>query len=105
MRAYIRGRFGRASAGEMLSKLGVKVLPAAGMPERLIEGVRVYVRPLLPSSCVCGAGVALKVGRRLVCGSCGRVRRRNWQGLRVMAICECGRHVPVGRLHQHVCKV
>jgi hypothetical protein len=70
-------------ADEMFQLLGVRRLPRDGMPERLIQGVRVYVKPLLP-----------KIGWRA-----------SWQGLRVMAICTCGRHVPVGRLHQHKCKV
>jgi hypothetical protein len=80
----ILGRFGRdASAGDMYELLGVTAgsLPAEGMPERTIQGVRVYVKPLPP-----------KTGTR-----------RNF-GLRVTAICPCGRHVPVGRLHQHKCK-
>jgi hypothetical protein len=76
-------RFVYAHSDVVYRLLGVRPgqLPVEGMPERVIHGVRVYVRPLPP-----------KVGQR-----------RNWDGLRVMAICECGRHVAVGRLHQHVC--
>ena len=71
-----------ASSHDILAMLGVKKLPPEGMPERLIEGIRVYVRPLIPRPGV----------------------RRNFQGLRVRAICQCGRDVAVGRLHQHRCK-
>lgn len=81
-RPLIQGRYRHADAHDMYALLGVKSLPPEGMPERLIQGVRVYVKPL-----------ESKVGPR-----------RNWQGLRVIAICECGRHVPVGRMHQHKCK-
>jgi len=77
----IPGRYRYADAHDMYQLLGVTSLPAAGMPERTIEGVRVYVKPLEP-----------KTGQR-----------RNFQGLRVMAICECGQHLAVGRLHQHQC--
>lgn len=80
----IAGRWGRAQAADMLLKLGVRSLPAEGMAERLIDGVRVYVAPLVES-------------RR-------RKGQRVFQGLRVMAICACGRHIAVGRLHQHICK-
>jgi hypothetical protein len=79
----ITGRYRYANATDMYTYLGVTQgsLPAEGMPERVIDGVRVYVRPLPP-----------KTGMR-----------RNWAGLRVMAICDCGRHLPVGRMHQHKC--
>jgi len=88
----IVGRYGySAQAHDMYQFLGVKSLPAEGMAERLIQGVRVYVRPLTCPVEQSGWG--------------GRHMRRNWQGLRVMAICDCGRHIPVGRMHQHKCKV
>lgn len=78
-----RYRF-NADAHDMYRLLGVTKsrLPVEGMPERVIHGVRVYVKPLPPNTSV----------------------RRNFQGLRVMAICECGQHLAVGRLHQHRCK-
>jgi len=82
MASRINGRYGRVWAWDMYGFLGVKSLPVEGMEERLIQGVRVYVKPLPP-----------KTGPR-----------RNFCGLRVMAICDCGRHVPVGRLRQHRCK-
>lgn len=82
MKKLIPGRYRYADAHDMYALLGVNRLPVAGMPEREVHGVRVYVKPLEPRPGV----------------------RRNFQGLRVMAVCECGRHVPVGRLHQHVCK-
>jgi hypothetical protein len=80
MGVRIRGRYGDATAKELWAFLGVTQLPREGMAEREIQGVPVYVRPLGLND-----------------------RRRNWCGLRVMAICTCGRHVPVGRLHQHRC--
>lgn len=80
MKLRIEGRYGRAQAHEMLVFLGVKTLPVEGMPERLIQGVRVYVKP---KPTPVGKGMA---------------------GFRVMMICECGQHVPVGRMHQHKCK-
>ena len=84
MAKLIQGRYRYADARDMYALLGVKAgaLPAEGMPERVIQGVRVYVKPLPPKQST----------------------RRNFAGLRVIAICECGRHVPVGRLHQHKCK-
>jgi hypothetical protein len=78
----IPGRYRYADAHDMYALLGVKTLPVEGMPEREIHGVRVYVRPLPPKTGV----------------------RRNFQGLRVMAICACGQHVAVGRMAQHRCK-
>lgn len=80
----IRNRYGRhATAWDLLDMLGVKRLPAEGMPERLIQGVRVYVKPLPP----------------------GPAKGRSRFSLRVTAICDdCGRHMAVGRMHQHVCK-
>jgi hypothetical protein len=79
----IPGRYRYADAHDMYALLGVKTLPKEGMPEREIHGVRVYVRPLPPAA----PGV-----------------RRNFQGLRVMAICPCGRRLAVGRMGQHRCK-
>ena len=76
----IQGRYRYANAWDMYRLLGVKMLPAEGMPERLIDGVRVYVKPL-PEG---------KIGQR--------------QSLRVTAICDdCNRHLAVGRMHQHKC--
>lgn len=70
----------KVNAYQMLEILGVKVLPVEGMPEQIIQGVRVYVKA---KPTAIGGGMA---------------------GLRVMAICECGQHVAVGRMHQHICK-
>jgi hypothetical protein len=87
----IEGRWGYAAqSSDMLRLLGVKRLPPEGMPERLIDGVRVYVRPLAFGPAPC-ARWSLRP-------------RRSFQGLRVMAICDCGAHVAVGRMHQHVCR-
>jgi hypothetical protein len=77
----IVGRWKYADAHDMYALLGTRKLPAEGMPERLIQGIRVYVKPL-PD---------------------GKPRQR--QSLRVTAICDdCGRHIAVGRMHQHICK-
>lgn len=80
----IPGRWKYADAHDMYAQLGVtsSTLPHEGMSERLIAGVRVYVKPL-PTH--------ISAGRRRFC-------------LRVMAICECGQHLAVGRMHQHACK-
>ena len=75
-----------ASAGEIVQRLGVKTLPAEGMTEQEIDGVRVYVKPLPPLESIAGT------------------RRRRRFALRVTAICECGQHVAVGRIHQHKCQ-
>ena len=85
MKVRIEGRYGYANNGDMLEHLGLKrtaKLPKEGMPERLIQGVRVYVKP----------------------SESGGTRARRACKHRVMAICECGQHVPTGRLHQHKCK-
>lgn len=82
----IAGRYRYANATDMYNYLGItqSTIPVEGMPERLIDGVRVYVRPL-----------PMKMSW---------ARGRNWNGLRVMAICDdCSRHMPVGRMHQHTC--
>lgn len=82
---YIKGRYGYASNTDMKALLGLRPgqkLPAEGMPERLIQGVRVYVTPK-------GAG---------------RKRILKSSKHRIMAICgQCYAHVSVGRLHQHKC--
>ena len=80
----IPGKYRYANAYDMYEFLGVRSLPAEGMPERIIHGVRVYVKPLPPPS--------------------PNWRGRNFQGLRVMTICKCGQHLAVGRMHQHKCK-
>lgn len=85
MKVRISGKYGRATSSEMMELLGLKRtanLPKEAMPERLIQGVRVYVKPqrvLLPGE-------------------------RKSSSHRIFAICECGQHVPTGRLHQHKCK-
>jgi hypothetical protein len=82
-------------SGEMMKTLGLKAgghLPKEGMPERVIQGIRVYVKPA-PESVV----VVKHFGKRV-----GILKRSNH---RVMAICPgCKRHLSAGRLHQHVCK-
>jgi hypothetical protein len=79
-------RWHYADSHDMKALLGLKPnqqLPVEGMPGRSIYGVWVYVDPLVPRPGV----------------------RRNFQGLRVKAVCACGQHVAVGRLHQHRCPV
>ena len=68
-----------ASSDDMHAMLGVKRLPDEGMPERLIQGIRVYVKPIV------------------------RVKGSKSSKHRVMAICKCNQHLSVGRLHQHKC--
>jgi hypothetical protein len=81
----IRGRHGRATAGDMLELLGFKRtanLPKEALPVREIQGVPVYVKP----------------------STSGGTRERRRCSHRVIAICTCGQHVPTGRLHQHKCE-
>jgi hypothetical protein len=68
-----------AQSHDIHALLGVKKLPDEGMPERLIQGVRVYVKPIV------------------------RVPGVKSSKHRVMAICRCNQHLSVGRLHQHKC--
>lgn len=82
--AHIKGKYGRATSDDMRELLGLPhsgTLPVDGLPVRGVQGVSVYVKPLAP----------LTPGQR----------KRSTH--RIIAICECGRHVPVGRLHQHKC--
>lgn len=70
----------KADAGEVKTLLGLDPkahFPPEGMPEREVQGVRLYVTP-----------------------ERGDKRRKH----RVFAICECGTHVPAGRMFQHKCK-
>lgn len=50
-------------------------LPDAGIPERVVCGLHVYILPRNPKG-----------------------ERKH----RIMVHCACGEHVPVGRMHQHV---
>ena len=68
-----------AHSDEIHRLLGVKRLPDEGMSERLIQGIRVYVKPIV------------------------RVKGQKSSKHRVMAICKCNQHLSVGRLHQHKC--
>jgi hypothetical protein len=81
----IEGRYGRATASDMLELLGLKRttnLPKEELPGRWIQGVYVYVKA----------------------STSGGTRARRSCKHRVIAICTCGQHVPTGRLHQHKCK-
>lgn len=81
MKVKIVGKYrDNVQSREMHELLGVKRLPDEGMSVREIQGVQVYVLPRAPKN--------------------GRKSSRH----RVMAICNCGRIVPVGRLHQHKCE-
>lgn len=81
-RVVIQGRYGYATNTDMLGFFGVKRWPVDGLPERMIDGLRVYVRPQIPLT----------------------DKQRKRAAHRVIAICRCGQHVPTGRLHQHKCK-
>lgn len=83
MKAKILDKWGyQANAHEMRRLLGVQRLPIEGMPERTINGVRVYVKPQAPT---------IPPGQR---------KRHSH---RIIIICTCGQHVPSGRIHQHSC--
>lgn len=102
----IQGKYRYASSSGMLAYLGVKKLPPEGIPEQLIQGVRVYVKPLpfqVTQTYCRHCNQDIGDGKRQ--HSPAFWPKRNWQGLRVYAICECGQHVPVGRMHQHKCRV
>lgn len=82
MKNMIRDKWGRNAHWHILrellglSRLGH--LPDEGLPEQLIQGHRVYVKP-----------VNTVPGRRVH---------------RVTVICSCGQHYSAGRMHQHKCK-
>lgn len=83
MGVHILDPFGYNSSNHRILKLlGLKRLPVQGLPEVEIQGVRVYVKP----------------------STSGGTRATRECKHRIIAICTCGRHVPVGRLHQHKCK-
>lgn len=68
-------------------------LPAEGMPPRRIQGIMVWVTPLM------GPRVPRRVGRW------GRVLERKSSRHRVLAQCpDCGKVLSVGRLGQHKCR-
>ena len=72
-----------ADASDVLRQLGLRSAPLDGHPPTQIQGVTVYVRPLVPNPAA----------------------RRNFTGLRVRAICPgCARDLAAGRIAQHVCK-
>lgn len=118
-------------SGEMMEALGLKSgghLPAEGMPERLIQGVRVYVRPAVILETVihtccrhCGGDIEglhpfpkgdwRDRGNNTHCNNGplhapepSRLRRAKSSHHRVMAICPgCNRHMSAGRLvSQHL---
>lgn len=72
-----------ASAHDVLRQLGLRIVPLAGLPPVTLQGITVYIRPLIPNPAL----------------------RRNFTGLRVRAICPgCARDLAAGRIAQHVCK-
>lgn len=80
-----------AHSGDVMEMLGLKRgghLPDEGMPARVIQGIKVWVEPTPgPKYDACW----------------GRPRKSSAH--RVMCECpDCGKHMSVGRLHQHVCK-
>jgi hypothetical protein len=65
---------------EMLGLSRKAKLPAAGLPEQVVQGVTVWAKPLDPN-------------------------RRQRAPHRMMARCpQCGKEMSAGRLFQHVCK-
>jgi hypothetical protein len=84
MKVRIEGRHGRANATDMRILLGLTngTLPESGAGPWDVQGVHVYIKPIAPM----------------------RPNQRKRSAHRIMAICNCGVHVPVGRLHQHKCK-
>jgi len=81
-----------ANNDDMLRLLGVKVLPKEGMPERKIQGLTVYVKPA-PEPRLVNAPGSIYHGKPF------KSSRH-----RIMVICDCGKHVPAGRMRQHRCK-
>ena len=78
-----------AHSGYVLSLLGVKRLPEAGMEPRYIQGIKVWVEPL-------------KGERPLSFSPGGQRRFGKRQGHRVMAACpRCSKIMSAGRLPQH----
>lgn len=83
----ITGQYGRnAHSDELKAFLGLSAttkLPAAGLPPRYIQGIKVWVTPLTASP--------------------GLRRKRSTH--RVLAECpSCHQILSAGRLHQHVCR-
>jgi hypothetical protein len=75
----------RADANAMRELLGLRQgqkLPPDGMPDTIIQGIRIRVYPLTPR----------------------RPGQRKRSAHRIYAYCPCHVWVPVGRLHQHKCK-
>ena len=117
-------------SGEMMKALGLKPgghLPDEGMPERSIQGIRVYVKPAKPylsqrnyrlmvaeltsehnsdqeiDHSKPHPPTALEIALKSLWN---KYRIGKTSGHRVIAICPgCDRHLSAGRLHQHVCKV
>lgn len=87
MKPMITGRYGkRTDSKDMMGFLGLRPgshLPAEGMPERLIQGVRVFVKPV---------------------DNPRALGYRKSSKHRVMVVCGCDRNVPFGRLRQHKCE-
>jgi hypothetical protein len=83
MKPMIRGSRGyNAHSHELLAMLGVKKLPPEGMEMRTIQGIRVYVEPLVK-----------------------RADGKKTSVHRVIAQCpQCFKVMSAGRMHQHVCK-
>ena len=87
MRGFVSQKYGKGNvpmhSPEMMETLGLKAgahLPPEGMPERLIQGVKVWVTPYVE----------------------GRPRKSSIH--RVMCKCpSCERVLSAGRLHQHIC--
>ena len=106
MKYRIIGKYGHNMwSEEMMETLGLKAgghLPDEGLPEREIQGIRVYVKPLRTCCEYHRQG-----GQGITCthnsdGKRGSIKSSRH---RVIAICPgCQRHLSAGRLHQHICK-
>lgn len=95
MSRIIIGRYGRnAHHNDIRSMLGLPEgakLPREGMPPRTIQGITVWVAPLV------GPAVPRRTRYQ-------RPLAPKSSTHRALAQCACGKVLSVGRLHQHVCK-
>jgi hypothetical protein len=92
----------RAGASDFKTLLGLdpsKHLPAEGLPLRTVEAsngaYRMFVKPAAPPV------EKSRWNYRTHRMEPGLVKRSTH---RVYVICDCGREVPAGRLHQHICR-
>lgn len=83
---YLNAKASAWEVMEMLELSATSKLPAGGMAPRIIQGIEVWVEPLLHRTAAPGV----------------RLHKRSTH--RVLAKCPtCSRVLSVGRLHQHRC--